>query len=149
MFSSTADALLGRGVTADTKFDRALPIILPGVDKNGNPNTIQISATQAYFTNNIPGGGSYESGIYDATVFRIREVSLAFEVPNKLLTKTPFTSMSFVVNGNNLWYNAPNFPKYTHFDPEASGTGVGNGRGLELLSGPSARRFGASIKVTF
>ncbi|RTL58410.1 MAG: SusC/RagA family TonB-linked outer membrane protein [Sphingobacteriales bacterium] len=149
MFSSTADALLGRGVTADTKFDRALPMILPGVDANGNPNTIQISATQAYFTNNLPGGGSYESGIYDATVFRVREVSLAFEVPNKLLTKTPFTSLSFVVNGNNLWYNAPNFPKYTHFDPEASGTGVGNGRGLELLSGPSARRFGASIKVTF
>lgn len=149
MFSSTADALLGRGVTADTKFDRALPIILPGVDANGNPNTIQISASQAYFDNNIPGGGAYESGIYDATYFRIREVSLAFEVPNKLLSKTPFTSMSFVINGNNLWYNAPNFPKYTHFDPEASGTGVGNGRGLELLSGPSARRMGASIKLTF
>lgn len=150
MFASTPDALLGRGVTADTKFDRALPLILPGVKEDGTPNDIQISATQAYFTNNIPGGGSFESGVYDQTAVRIREMSLSYAVPQNIISKTPFTSLSFSISGSNLWYYAPNFPKYIHFDPEASsGTGVGNGRGLEFLSGPSSRRIGASIKVTF
>ena len=32
-------------------------------------------------------------------------------------------------------------------DPDS--TGVGNGRGFEAMSGPSARRYGASIRVTF
>ena len=77
-------------------------------------------------------------------------MSLSYSVPQNIMSKTPFTSLSFVLTGSNLWYYAPNFPKYVHFDPEAaSGTGVGNGRGLEFLSGPSARRIGASIKVTF
>jgi len=40
-------------------------------------------------------------------------------------------------------------PKYVHFDPDANGLGVGNGRGVEFLSGPSARRVGASLRVTF
>ncbi|HET9057336.1 MAG TPA: SusC/RagA family TonB-linked outer membrane protein [Chitinophagaceae bacterium] len=150
IFASTADALLARGVTADTKFDRAVPVILPGVKEDGTPNDIQISATQAYFTNNIPGGGAFESGIYDQTVIRLREMSLSYTLPQNLISKTPFKSLNLVLTGSNLWYYAPNFPKYIHFDPEAaSGTGVGNGRGLEFLSGPSARRIGVSVKLTF
>jgi len=70
-------------------------------------------------------------------------------MPAKLLNNTPFGSVSISVSGTNLWYYAPNFPKYMHFDPEASGLGVSNGRGLEFISGPSARRMGASIRVTF
>jgi hypothetical protein len=66
-----------------------------------------------------------------------------------LLSKTPFGDLTFSLSGTNLWYFAPNFPKYVHYDPEASATGVGNGRGYEALTGPSARRFGASIRVSF
>jgi outer membrane receptor protein involved in Fe transport len=152
MFSSTANALLGRGVTKDTQFDRAVPYILPGVDPNGNPNKVIISAAQAYFDNSVTNAGAiapYQTGIYDATCIRLREASLSYNIPSKLLTKLPFGSASFSLSGTNLWYLAPNFPKYVHFDPEASGLGVGNGRGMEFLSGPSARRFGASLRVTF
>ncbi|MBS1916310.1 MAG: SusC/RagA family TonB-linked outer membrane protein [Bacteroidetes bacterium] len=152
MFASTASALLGRGVTKDTEFDRATPYILPGVDPNGNPNKVQISAAQAYFDNSVTNMGAIapnETGIYDATCIRLREASLAYNLPEKLLGKTPFGGISISVSGSNLWYYAPNFPKYVHFDPDASGLGVGNGRGMEFLSGPSARRFGASIRVTF
>lgn len=152
MFSSTASALLGRGVTKDTEFDRAAPYILPGVDPNGNPNKVQITASQAYFDNSVTNAGAiapYETGIYDATCIRLREASLTYNLPGKYLTKTPFGAVSLTFSGTNLWYYAPNFPKYVHFDPDASGLGVGNGRGMEFLSGPSARRFGASLRVTF
>lgn len=149
MFSGTAGGLLGRGVTKDTEFDRAASYILPGVLENGKPNNIQISSSQAYYGNSITNGAADESAIYDATCIRLREASLSYSIPAKLLSNTPFGSISLNISGTNLWYYAPNFPKYIHFDPEASGLGVSNGRGLEFLSGPSARRIGASIRVTF
>lgn len=149
MYSATSSVLLGRGVTKDTEFDRAAPYILPGVNINGIPNTIQTSATQAYFNNTVAGGAADEAGIYDATVIRLRELSLSYSLPEKLLAKTPFGGISFSLSGTNLWYNAPNFPKYVHFDPETSGLGVSNGKGLEFITGPSSRRVGASLKITF
>ncbi|MEQ1623993.1 MAG: SusC/RagA family TonB-linked outer membrane protein [Sediminibacterium sp.] len=146
MYSSTTRSLIARGVTKDTEFDRAAPYLLPGVDANGNPNRVQTSATQAFFNN---GFGPDESGIYDATLIRLRELSLAYSLPEKLLAKTPFGGVSFTLSGTNLWYNAPNFPKYANFDPETNGLGVSNGRGLEFITGPSSRRIGASLRITF
>ncbi len=149
MYSATSSVLLGRGVTRDTEFDRAAGYILPGVTADGKPNGIQTSATQAFFNNTVAGGAADEAGIYDATVIRLRELSLSYNLPEKLLAKTPFGSLSFTLSGSNLWYYAPNFPKYVHFDPETSGLGVSNGKGLEFFTGPSSRRMGASIRVTF
>jgi TonB-linked SusC/RagA family outer membrane protein len=149
MLAYTPGTLVGRGLTKDTDFDRLLPIILPGVQANNKPNTVQISASQAYF-NNYSGFFSLQDLItYDATVFRLREASLSYSVPAKLIKKTPFGSVSVTVSGQNLWYNAPNFPKYTNFDPEVSSLGVSNVRGLEYLAGPTSKRIGASLRVTF
>lgn len=147
MFSGTARALLGRGLTKDTEFDRYLPIILPGVKQDGTTNDIQSSATSIYFNNF--GFGPDDLGIYDASIVRLREVSLSYSLPESALKKTPFGSISFTLSGQNLWYLAPNFPKYLNFDTETSGLGVGSYRGLEFITGPSSRRMGASIRVTF
>ena len=149
-YSATSSVLLGRGVTRDTEFDRALGYILPGVKEDGKtPNDKQISATQAYFNNSVAGGAADEAGIYDGTVVRLREASLSYNLPQNFLKKSPFGAISISLSGNNLWYYAPNFPKYVHFDPETSGLGVSNGKGLEFFTGPSSRRIGASIRVTF
>ncbi|MBM3415081.1 MAG: SusC/RagA family TonB-linked outer membrane protein [Bacteroidetes bacterium] len=149
MLAYTPGTLIGRGLTRDTDFDRLLPLILPGVQADGTPNTVQISASQAYF-NNYSGFFSLQDLItYDATVIRLREASLAYSVPAKALKKTPFGSLSLTISGQNLWYNAPNFPKHTNFDPEVTSLGVSNVRGLEYLAGPTSRRLGASLRVTF
>jgi len=146
IYSSTVRSLLARGVTADTEFDRAAPYILPGVLENGKPNNIQISATQAFFNNMF---GPDQSGMFDGTVIRLRDVSLSYSLPEKYLSKTPFGSLSISANGSNLWYYAPNFPKHMHFDPETNGLGVSSGKGFEGITGPSARRMGVSVRVTF
>ncbi|CAN5264237.1 SusC/RagA family TonB-linked outer membrane protein [soil metagenome] len=148
MYSGTVRALLARGLTRDTDFDRYLPIVLPGVKEDGTPNDIQTSVTNAYF--NSLGFGPDDRSIYDATVVRLREVSLSYSLPDNFLKKTPFGSASFSVSGQNLWYYAPNFPKYMNFDPETTSLGVGNSvGGLELLTGPTSKRFGISFKASF
>jgi hypothetical protein len=126
-------------------------LILPGVKQSDpkKPNDVQISASEAYFTNLSGFFGVTDLIIYDATVYRLREASLSYSLPTSTLRKTPFGGISLTISGQNLWYLAPNFPKHVNFDPETSSLGVSNVRGLEYLSGPTSKRFGASLRVTF
>ena len=149
MLAYTPGTVVGRGLTKDTDFDRLKPLILPGVGRDGNPNAVQISASQAYFNNLSGFFGTADIITFDATCIRLREASLSYSLPSSVLSKSPFGSLSITFSGQNLFYNAPNFPKYVRFDPETSSLGVSNVRGLEYLSGPTSKRFGASIRVTF
>lgn len=146
MVALTPATLLARGLAKETDFDRTLPLVLPGVDANGQPNTVQVSTTSAYFNTYF---GPNEFQVWDATLIKLREVSLSYSLPASLISKTPFGNIAFVLSGQNLWYRAPNFPKSTNFDPETSSLGVSNGRGLEFLSGPSSKRYGISARITF
>lgn len=146
IYSQTSAALLGRGLTTDTQ-DRLQTFILPGVKEDGTPNDIQINNSTYYF-NNVAFGPD-ELSIYDGSVIRLNEISLGYNLPKKILEKTPFGSMSFTLAGYNLYYNAFNTPDGVNFDPNVMGTGVGNGRGFDFLNGPSGKRYGFSIKATF
>lgn len=149
MYANTPSALVGRGVTKDTEFDRDQFWILPGVKEDGTPNDVQTSTSGVWFDNTVAGGAASDLAVFDATCVRLREMSLSYQLPQSLISKTPFGGISLSLSGQNLWYYAPNFPKYVNFDPEASGLGVSNGRGLEFFSGPSSRRIGATLKITF
>ncbi len=162
--SSSIQALLGRGVTRDTE-DRERTFIIPGfygdnagnpiLDANGNqiPNTTQIDMNELYFS---PAGGNTfglnslnEAEIYDGTVYRLRELSLSYDLPSKWLDKTPFGKVSFSVQGNNLWYFAPNVPRYTNFDPEVTSFGSTRLQGIEVSAAPTSKRYGFKLNLTF
>ena len=147
IYSSTIATLLGRGLITET-LDRENTFVLSGVKQtDGTPNDVQINNSDYYF-NNVLFGPS-ELQVYDATVVRLQEVSLGYAMPAKFLDKTPFGSLTFTVSGFNLWYDAINTPDGANFDPNTSGTGVGNGFGFDFLNGPSSRRYGFSVKATF
>ncbi len=155
IYSRTVSTLLGRGLTTDT-VDRINTFILPGVqevtDASGTvvdytTNTKQINNSTYYFNNILFGPD--ELGVFDGSVIRLQEVSLGYSIPKKMLEKTPFGSLSFTLSGQNLYFNAPNVPKGTNFDPNVAGAGVGNARGFDYLNGPSGRRYGFSIKANF
>ncbi len=146
IYSGTASTLLARGNTIDTEFDRFLPFVLQGVDAEGNKNDIQIYAGDAFFEGFF---GPDEGAIFDGTVLRLREVSLGYTIPKSIIDKTPFGSLSLSVIGENLWYNAFNFPEGINFDPEVLSVGVGNGRGMDFITGPTAKRYGVSLSATF
>jgi TonB-linked SusC/RagA family outer membrane protein len=166
IYSVTVSSLLGRGVTKDTR-DRLGNWIIPGVYGdpatgkailNGGktiPNTTSITTNDLYFSPNSLNGATFaintatEWNIYDATVYRLRELTLGYEVPRKLFKKVPIGSATITLTGRNLWYLAPNFPKYTNFDPEVNSFGATSTQGIELSAAPTTKRFGVNLKVTF
>ena len=146
MYSSFIMTLLGRGQTIDT-VDRELPYILPGVLADGSPNNKQIDNATTYFGNLILGADELRT--WDASVLRLSEVSLTFDVPKNWLDSTPFGAASISAQGFNLWYDAYNTPEGINYDPNIAGLGVGNGSGFEYFNGVSAKRYGVSLKLTF
>ena len=161
MYSVTVSSLLGRGVTKDTR-DRETSWVIPGVYGDPNtqmpildgggktiPNQTRITTNDLYFGNTFAINSATEWNVYDATVYRLREVTLGYEVPKKLFNKLPIGSMTITVTGRNLWYLAPNFPKYTRFDPEVNSFGATSTQGIELSGAPTTKRYGANLIVTF
>jgi hypothetical protein len=53
------------------------------------------------------------------------------------------------LSGENLFYNAPNFPKGINFDPEINSLGVGNGRGIDFRTAPTVKKYGLNVNITF
>ncbi|RPD50282.1 SusC/RagA family TonB-linked outer membrane protein [Hymenobacter sediminis] len=145
VFSFTNYFLKARGALKETaEIDRSLPRIIPGVIENGDgtyrPNNIQIAA-QNYWGS---FGSANELNVYDATVYRLREMTLSYALPKTLLEKTPFGQASISLTGRNLFYYAPN----ANFDPEVNTQGAGNVRGLELQGAPNTRNYGVNIRFT-
>ncbi|MFX0555331.1 SusC/RagA family TonB-linked outer membrane protein [Maribacter sp. CXY002] len=148
IFSQTAATLLGRGTVAVAGIDREATYILPGVLEDGSPNNIQVTATTLGF-DTIGFSDGNDLQIYDGSTLRLNEVSLGYDLPAKFLDKTPFGKLSFTLSGNNIWYKAFNFPDDVRFDTNTLSTGVGNGQGIDYITGPSSRRYGLSVKATF
>ncbi len=148
IYSVTTATMLARGNTVDTDFDRFLPIVQPGVkDSDGvTPNDVQGYAGDLFFRSYFFAD---EGTIFDGTTIRLREVSLSFDVPTKYLDNSPFGAVSLRFSGENLWYKAVNFPEGVNFDPEVLSLGVGNGRGFDFVTGPTAKKYGVSLNVTF
>ncbi|WP_316929240.1 hypothetical protein [Nitritalea halalkaliphila] len=147
IFSNTVTATLARGVTKDPVVDRELTFILPGVTQDGRPNDIQVTASNYFF--NQYHTGADEANIFDGSTIRLREISLGYDIPPYLITKTPFKRASVAISGTNLWFRALNFPPNMNFDTDVLGLGVGNGLGFDFVTGPSSRRFGGTLTLTF
>lgn len=153
IWSATTATLIGRGVSKFVDFDHDRTFVLPGVKENPNtpgeyiPNDIQITSAAVYF-NNVAFGPS-ELQIYDGTTIRLRDVTLNYDLPQSLIQKTPFKRVSVGISGQNLWFKAVNFPSEMNFDTDVLSTGVGNSLGFDMFTGPSARRFGGMIRLTF
>jgi TonB-linked outer membrane protein, SusC/RagA family len=164
--SGPASDMLGRGVTKDTE-DRLGTRILYGVyadpnthkpilDGNGNRimNTVQMSENDLWFASDgsrptFAMNSVDEFSAFDATVLRLSEISLGYDVPSKFLKKTFIGSASISVIARNLWHYAPGFPKYSNYDPGSNSFGSGNVQAIDKESAPSVRRFGLNVKLTF
>jgi TonB-linked SusC/RagA family outer membrane protein len=161
LYSETINSMLGRGVLA-FQGDREKGAVIPGVygnnvtlqpilDESGNKiqNQTLIETNDLYFGSTFGSNAQDEWLVFDATVIRLREISLGYSIPARVFGNTGINGISISLVGRNLWYNAPHFPKDANFDPESSTFGDNNYQGFEFQNLPSVRRFGANIKITF
>jgi outer membrane receptor protein involved in Fe transport len=148
VFSTTSSTLLGRGILEETGFDRFVPVVTRGLTNDGSPNVKQTTANAHYWPNT---GVFYdENSVYDASVMRLREVSLSLVAPKSFLNGTPFGSASLTMSAQNIWHLAWNFPRGANFDPEVISYGAGsNARGWDEMTGPTAKKWGATLSLTF
>lgn len=172
-YSESISSMLGRGVTQDTK-DREVSRVVQGIYGdptqvvgadglphyvpllvNGKPvaNQTRITTNDLYFSNgtgaSFATNGAFEYAVFDGTVYRLRELVLSYSLPGAFVKKIGVAGVTFSLSGRNLWFLAPNVPKYTHFDPDVNqmvGAGV---QGVETGSAPSTKRYGFNINVNF
>lgn len=116
-------------------------IVVDGVTEDGQVNT-KAANPQEYWARVARAG---EEFAYSATNLRLRELTIGYTFPRKLLAKTPFTNLKLSFVGRNLWLIKNSVPGY---DPE-SAYSTGNAGGIEYASFPSMRSFGFNLNVSF
>jgi hypothetical protein len=127
----------------------------PILDANGNKiqNITRLTTNDLYFNGGgaptFATNGANEWSVYDGTVYRLREISLGYNLPKAWFKKTPIGSIRVSATGRNLWFYAPNIPKGTNFDPETNSFGATNIQGIELSTAPTVKRYGFNVNITF
>lgn len=139
------------GVLQETLVGRETGIIGDGVMNVGTvenpvyvPNTTSVSASQYY--NNFFDRGNEASSLYNASYLKLRQVSLYYNVSDRLTKALGFESIKLGIVGSNLLL----FTENPHFDPELNAFQERNIiSGVEDISYPSTRSFGVSLKTEF
>ena len=151
IFGATPTVLIGRGIAKDLEsFDPGLPLILPGVkESDGSVNDQPVTTAGYFYGQSTVGSNAFDRSIYDGTRVRLREVSLSYSLPTSLISKLSIRSANISLVGSNMFFRALNAPKYTHVDFDRTSFGTANGAGFEYLGGPSARRYGVNLRLTF
>ncbi|MFI5136311.1 MAG: SusC/RagA family TonB-linked outer membrane protein, partial [Sphingobacteriales bacterium] len=114
------------------------------------PNTTAVT-TQGYISSGL-GGNFDEYYMISRSYAKLREATIGYNLPSKLLQGTFIKKASFSIVGRNLLYFAAR--KDIDLDQYASGYDassrslVGGSGGSDLAS-PTARRYGLNIHLTF
>ena len=98
-----------------------------------------------YTTNGGGFGAQSESFIKDASWTRIRELSIGYSLPKKLLDITGMTHFDILLTGRNLvlWTDIEGF------DPDINLTGATRGRGLDYFTNPATQSYLVTLKFGF
>lgn len=121
------------------------PYVIQGVGPDGRtPNTVPLSSFN--YWGNLFAFGTGESYVFDASWFRLRELSFGYTFPSTMFKNSFIGGLEIGFLGRNLFLHAPNFP---HFDPENNVLGVSNAQGLEFNGLPSTRNMGFYLRTNF
>ena len=154
MFNFTKARLYTQGTHQDTE-TRGETKVFEGImghyDADGNlitsgqTNTIDAVLDQGWYTGKGGSAGVAEQFVEDANWVRLRNVTLSYELPEKLISKLSISSASIYFSGQNLWVNTP----YTGIDPESSLVANANARGFEYFNTPGSKSYSLGLKLSF
>ncbi len=137
----TAEARLNAEKNGIYTEDGRLGMYIHGKPGKNGVEGDYIVAVEDYYTA-IGGNASPTPYVYDATNFRLRELSLSYTFRN-LLGENKNLTLSFV--GRNLFFIYKDAP----VDPDISLSTQNGLGGFEYFTMPSARSYGFSAKINF
>ncbi|WP_313803618.1 SusC/RagA family TonB-linked outer membrane protein [Flavobacterium sp.] len=148
-YSGVADQLNSQGRTIESAQNGREPFVMPNstVQGSGTTNTSVLSGGsgsyagyQSYVTDNY--GFFDENFVLDATAFKLREVSLTYDLPTAFISKLKLNRLNIGVSGRNLLTVLPKENR-GYNDPET-------GSGLAGYSfTPPTRFYAFSINLAF
>jgi iron complex outermembrane recepter protein len=127
---------------------RNVGIILDGVYADGSPNDKVVHYYYKYLPN-AGGWGKFIStpGIIENTWVKMREISLSYTVPPKVVEKTKvFQNLTLSIAGRDLFYIYTTLPD--KINPEGI-MGSGNAQGFEWASLPGTRSVTFGVTASF
>ncbi|MEO6283945.1 MAG: SusC/RagA family TonB-linked outer membrane protein [Dyadobacter sp.] len=127
------------------------PLTVTGVTQEGTeykPFTKTLTPQEAYNYWGSVGGetdGVTSMYLYDASFVKLRQLTLGYTFPKKLLEKTPLQNLTLSFVGRNLAILFKNTP---NIDPESTYAN-GNSQGFDYFGFPSTRSYGFNLRATF
>lgn len=150
IYSGTNVRMTQAGFTKQSLLGRAgeAPLTVTGVTPDGTgfkPFTKTLTPGEARNYWQQLGERAQENFVYDASFIKLRQVTLGYTLPRKLLGKTPMQSVMLSFVARNLAILHKNVP---NIDPESSYTS-GNSQGLDYFGMPATRTYGLNLRVSF
>ena len=149
LFSGSDAGLDASGVSARSLLYRESGTTVAGVVNTGTsdnpvyePNTENITAQQ-YFG---ALSGIASEYVFDQTNVRLREVSLMYQVPSRLLENSFIQGLSIGFVGRNLFFFTKDLE---YFDPESSYSTSNFSQGVLFYNLPTTRTYGVNINARF
>ena len=126
----------GRTITAGTTFRGNIE------DFGGGP----VALDSEWYTSDGGGfGNQSETFVKDASWTRLRELTLGYSFPEKILGNTGLTHFDILLTGRNLIL----WTEIEGFDPDINLTGPSKGRGLDYFTNPATQSFIMTLKFGF
>ncbi|MBF1438035.1 MAG: SusC/RagA family TonB-linked outer membrane protein [Prevotella nanceiensis] len=143
----TSERTLNRGEYKEILGVKDYYMVVPGVKEDGSINDIPVSAQAYYSTIGIYKSqkGYAEEFIHSASYIKLKELSLGYSFPQRMLKKTPFTALKLSFVARNLCF----LMKHTPGNPDGGYDTTMFSQALDFAAVPYTRTFGFSINVGF
>lgn len=140
--------------TAPYTTNRNETIVFDGVLADGSPNTKPVWLGQGVGPDGVNYGAGYyrntfrgitENFVEDANWFRLRNVSLSYQLPASLFSGNFIEGANITLTGNNLWLSTP----FSGYDPEGSRGNQNADDGFGGFTYPNVRSYFFTLNVKF
>ncbi|ANE52105.1 SusC/RagA family TonB-linked outer membrane protein [Flavisolibacter tropicus] len=154
-YNQMANFMAAFGIATYTE-NRRETVVFEGVKSDGSPNTKPVWLGQGVGPDGVNYGNGFYRNVYrgvsenfveDASFVKLRNVTIAYQLPESLLHKTKFiTGASIALSGNNLWLSTD----YTGFDPESSSNSAASlADGFAGFTYPATRSYMVTLNLSF
>ena len=152
--NGTKRMMMSSGLSEESvKLRESGPVVFKGVLQDGNENTtsptVNTIAVDYSLYSTIYGGGDEDWLEKNVNYLRLQELRLSYNLPEKMLKKTPLSQATVFFSGNDLFV----LTNYSGIDAvgntvsaAAGGTG---GEGMDIWSLPNPRGYSVGLTVTF